>query len=62
MPGEPNRLANLVGMKPVDRSMVTEAWRVWKVGLNGATRTQAPLMPQALDVDMRYGHLMVFPR
>jgi hypothetical protein len=62
MPGNPNRLANLVGMRPGDHNLVTQAWNVWKQGLNGATPSQADIMRQALGVDRQFGHLMVFPK
>ncbi len=62
MPGNPNRLANLVGMRSADHNQVTQAWNAWKRGLNGVAPSQADIMRTALDIDRRFGQLMVFPK
>jgi RHS repeat-associated protein len=61
-PGSPNRLANLVGMKPSDHNQVTQAWNAWKRGLGGQQPSSADIIQKAIDIDKQFGHLMVFPK
>ncbi|MFC0105763.1 hypothetical protein [Kibdelosporangium aridum] len=61
-PGSLNRLANLVGMKRPDHSQVSEAWRVWKVGLGGWQRSAADILRQAMAIDRQFASGMVFPK
>jgi hypothetical protein len=60
MPGDPNRLANLVGMAGPDHTLVTNAWKAWKASLGGATPTPSQVLEQALKIDTDFGHLMTF--
>jgi hypothetical protein len=57
---EPNRVANLIGMKSADHTLVTNAWNAWRQGLNGRVPTQAEVLEQALRVDEQFGKLMTF--
>ncbi len=56
----PNRVANLIGLRRPDHYLVNNAWREWKRSLNGATPTPAQVMRQALRIDEQFGHLMRF--
>jgi hypothetical protein len=55
-----NRVANLIGMKSSDHTLVTNAWNAWRQGLNGRVPTQAEVLEQALRVDEQFGKLMTF--
>jgi RHS repeat-associated protein len=62
MPGEANRVANLVGMRGADHSLVTNSWNAWRASLGGATPSSTQIMEQAQKVDSQFGHLMSFIR
>ena len=55
-----NRAANLIGMKSVDHTLVTNVWNAWRQGLNGRIPTQAEVLQQALRIDEQFGNLMKF--
>jgi hypothetical protein len=58
--GNPNRVANLVGMEAADHSAVSTVWTQFRTSLAGATPTQAQVMQVAQMVDGQFGHLMTF--
>ena len=59
---DPNRLANLVGMKSKPHSGVSKIWATFKKGLSGRAPSQKEIMEVALSIDKQFGHLMVFPK
>jgi hypothetical protein len=59
--GDINGLDNLRGMLAEDHYGITEAWRVWKVGLQGRTPSEAELLQQRNSLRNIYGPLMVSP-
>lgn len=62
MPGDPNRISNLVGMSRGDHNMVTQSWNAWRRGLGGEIPSAARIMQKAIEVDKEFGHLMAFLR
>ena len=56
-----NGIDNLVGMLSEDHTGITEAWRVWKAGLQGETPTEDELLQQRDSLRRIYGPLMVSP-
>jgi hypothetical protein len=57
---DPNRAANLIGMKSANHTSVTNAWNTWRQALNGRNPTQAEVLQQALRIDEQFGNLMNF--
>lgn len=62
MPGDPNRLANLVGVKEVVHKEINAAWAAFKKSLNGRLPTPSEIMKKALEIDEKFAEKMVFPR
>lgn len=59
--GEINDIGNLVGMINKDHQAISQAWRVWKVGLQGRTPAEGELLAQRDSLGRMYAPLMVFP-
>lgn len=59
--GDINGLDNLVGMLSEDHAGITEAWRIWKVGLEGRIPSEAELLQQRDYLNQIYSPLMVYP-
>ena len=59
--GDINGLDNLKGMLPEDHQGISEAWRMWKMGLQDRTPTEDELLPQRDSLRRIYGPLMVSP-
>lgn len=60
--GDINGLDNLVGMLPEDHAGISEAWRIWKVGLQGGMPSEAEILAQRDSLTRIYGALMVSSR
>lgn len=56
-----NGLDKLVRMLPEDHAGITEAWRIWKVGLKGGMPSEAEILAQRDYLSRIYWPLMVSP-
>lgn len=61
MPGDPNRLSNLVGVAQEAHTLINKAWEAFRESLRGRTPSAAEIMKQALEIDRDYGRDFVFP-
>lgn len=59
--GEINGLDNLAGIIPEDHAGITEAWRLWKVGLGDTIPSETDLLQQVDFLNQIYGPLMTPP-
>ena len=62
MPGDPNRLANLVGVDSAVHNAISGEWNLFRSALNGTLPSPADVMRMALEIDRRYGLLQIVPR
>jgi hypothetical protein len=62
MPGDPNRLSNLVGIAPGTHTLVNKAWDSFRESMCGRTPSAAEIMKQALEIDQKHGGKFVFPK
>ena len=62
MPGDPNRLSNLVGVKGPAHDLISADWAAFKAGLGGKTPTASQIMEKALEIDKKYAKDYVFPK
>jgi hypothetical protein len=62
MPGDPNRLANLIGVSKAGHEMISAEWVRWKAALGGRQPTSVEIMKEVLRIDEACATYMVFPK
>jgi RHS repeat-associated protein len=60
MPGDPNRPANLIGVRPEVHWQINGEWTKFRNSLGGRSPTPSEIMQKALEIDRKFANQMYF--